>query len=82
VVAELKAVIPKLRIEIDIRSESVGKRIREAASQKVPYLLVVGDKEAADNKVAVRGRGDQDLGVIPIAEFAQTLSDKIKNRSL
>ncbi len=82
VVAELKAVIPKLRIEIDTRSESVGKRIREAASQKVPYLLVVGDKEAADNKVAVRGRGDQDLGVIPIAEFAQTLSDKIKNRSL
>ena len=82
VVAELKAVMPKLRIEIDIRSESVGKRIREGASQKVPYLLVVGDKEAADNKVAVRGRGEQDLGVIPIAEFAQTLSDKIKNRSL
>lgn len=80
--AQLTAQIPQLRLEIDDRSESVGKRIREAATQKVPYTLVVGDKEAADQTIAVRGRGDQDLGIIPIAEFAQTLSDKIKNRSV
>ncbi len=82
VIEQLQTQIPQLRVEIDERSESVGKRIREAAKQKVPYSLVVGDKEAADNTIAVRGRGDQDLGTIPITEFAQTLSDKIKNRSL
>lgn len=82
VVTELKTVIPKLRIEIDIRAESVGKRIHEAISQKIPYLLVVGDKEMLDHKLSVRSRDNQDLGVVPVAEFAQTLSDKIKNRSL
>jgi threonyl-tRNA synthetase len=78
---QLKEQLPQLRLTIDTRSESVGKRIREAAQHKIPYLLVVGDKEAADNTIAVRGRGDQDLGTIPVSEFAQTLSDKIKNRS-
>jgi threonyl-tRNA synthetase len=82
VITELKTVIPKLRIEIDIRAESVGKRIHEAISQKIPYLLVVGDKEMSDHKISVRSRDNQDLGVVPVAEFAQTLSDKIKNRSL
>lgn len=81
VVAQLREQIPGIRVQIDERSESVGKRIREAAKQKVPYTLVVGDKEAADNTIAVRGRGDQDLGTIPISEFVQTLLDKIKNRS-
>lgn len=82
VIKQLQIQIQQLRVEIDERSESVGKRIREAAKQKVPYSLVVGDKEAADNTIAVRGRGDQDLGTIPINEFTQTLFDKIKNRSL
>lgn len=82
VIKQLQTQIPQLRVEIDERSESVGKRIREAAKQKIPYSLVVGDKEAADNTIAVRGRGDQDLGTIPINEFTQTLFDKIKNRSL
>lgn len=80
VVDELTNAIPDLRIEIDDRSESVGKRIREVATQKIPYTLVVGDKEAADNTIAVRGRGDQDLGTISISEFTQTLNDKINSR--
>ncbi len=77
---QLRKAVPDLRIEIDNRSESVGKRIREAATKKVPYSLVVGDKEAESNAVAVRGRGDQDLGTISVSEFAQTLSDKINSR--
>ncbi|HMQ01505.1 MAG TPA: threonine--tRNA ligase [Candidatus Doudnabacteria bacterium] len=78
--AELTTQVPTLRINIDNRSESIGKRIREAATQKIPYLLIVGEKEVESNTVAVRGRDDQDLGVIPISEFAQTLTDKILNR--
>lgn len=80
VVKQLKDAIPNARINIDSRSESVGKRIREAAKLKVPYTLVVGDKEASDNTIAVRGRGDQDLGTVSVAEFIQTLKEKISNR--
>ena len=71
---------PNARIEIDDRSESVGKKIREAATQKIPYLLVVGDKEIEANSVAVRARGDQDLGVMKAEEFIKKLNDEITNK--
>lgn len=81
-VATLQQQVPNLRVELDNRSESIGKRVREAASNKVPYILVVGDKEAEQGTVAVRARGDEDLGSIAISEFAKTLNDKISNKSL
>ncbi len=81
VISELTAAIPDLRIELDDRSESIGKRIREHVTQKVPYLLVVGDKEIEANGVAVRGRGDVDLGTIPVEEFIQKLADEINTKS-
>ncbi len=80
VVKTLREQISGLRIEVDLRSESMGKRIREAAKQKVPYILVVGDKEIQAKAVAVRGRNDEDLGAIAVSEFAQRLQTEISDK--
>lgn len=80
VLAELTEAIPSLRIEIDERSESMGKRIREHVTQRVPYILVVGDKEIEASGVAVRGRGEVDLGTISIEEFKQRLTEEISEK--
>ena len=58
-----------LAVELDERQEKIGYKIREAQLQKVPYMLVVGDRESADHTVAVRGRVDGDLGARPVADF-------------
>jgi len=58
-----------LRAELDARSEKIGFKIREAALEKVPYILVVGDKEVQQNAVAVRERGGKDLGAMAVDEF-------------
>lgn len=81
VVDKVRAAIPNVRINLDVRSESMGKRIRETAKQKTPYILVVGDKEIESNSVAVRGREDADLGTITIDEFIAKLKEEIQNRS-
>lgn len=60
-----------LRVEADVRSEKLGKKIREAQLEKVPYVLIVGDKEAEEGNVAVRHRQEGDLGVMSIDAFAQ-----------
>ncbi len=60
-----------LRAEVDVRSEKLGKKIREAQLEKVPYILVIGDKEAEQNVVAVRHRTDGDLGVMSVDDFAK-----------
>ncbi len=80
VLQELTEIIPDLRIEIDDRSESMGKRIREHVTQHVPYILVVGDKEIEAGGVAVRGRGEVDLGTISVEEFKSKLSDEITTK--
>jgi threonyl-tRNA synthetase len=76
----LLAANPGLRIEIDDRAESVGKKIREAAMQKIPYQLIVGEKEVEAGKVAVRLRDGSDLGQMPITDFAERVKDEIKNK--
>lgn len=58
-----------LRVECDLRSEKVGYKIREAQVQKVPYMLVIGDREAEAGAVSVRSRKDGDIGVMPLDEF-------------
>jgi threonyl-tRNA synthetase len=78
---ELQAKLPFLRVEIDDRGESIGKKIREAHMQKVPYLAVVGDKEMDAKKIAVRGRAELDLGSIGLEEFSQRLSQEIKDKA-
>jgi threonyl-tRNA synthetase len=61
------------RVEVDATSERVGKKIAAAESQKIPYMLVVGDRDAASGYVSVRGRGQQDHGAMPISDFVQLL---------
>ena len=70
-----------IRAELDTRSEKIGFKIREAAMEKVPYILVVGDKEIEQNSVAVRERGGKDLGAMPLDEFVSRLSDIIACKS-
>ena len=69
-----------IRAELDARSEKIGFKIREAAMEKVPYILVVGDKEVQQNMVAVRERGGKDLGAMPLAEFIDKTRKEIREK--
>ena len=69
-----------VRVEVDGRSEKLGLKIREAQLAKVPYMLVVGAKEAAAKSVAVRSRAKGDQGVMPVAAFADMISAEIAER--
>ncbi|MBR6504154.1 MAG: threonine--tRNA ligase [Clostridia bacterium] len=71
-----------IRVELDDRNEKIGYKIREAQLQKVPYMLVIGEKEAKEGKVAVRARKEGDLGAISIDEFVSKITDEIKNYSM
>lgn len=70
-----------IRAEIDTRSEKIGFKIREAAMDKVPYILVVGDKEVQQNAVAVRERGGKDLGVMQLDDLLSGVLNLMKNKS-
>jgi threonyl-tRNA synthetase len=67
-----------VRVQADLRNEKITYKIREHSMQKVPFILVVGDKEKASGAVAVRARGNLDLGVMPLDNFAQKLAADIK----
>ena len=67
-----------IRVEVDDRSEKTGYKIREAQLSKVPYMLIVGDKEVEENKVSVRNRKDGDLGAIDKEEFIKNLKEEIE----
>jgi threonyl-tRNA synthetase len=69
-----------LRVELDERQEKIGYKIREAQLQKIPYMLVAGDKEAADGTVAVRSRSAGDLGARTIDEFVVMANEEIENK--
>jgi len=69
-----------LRIKSDLRNEKIGFKIREHTLQKVPYLLVVGDREQENQTVAVRTRGGKDLGSISLSSFAEKLLNEIESR--
>lgn len=71
---DLQEFCPGLRVELDDRDESVGRKIREAEMQKVPYMLILGEKEMKSKKIAVRTRGQKDLGAMPVKKF----TDRIK----
>jgi threonyl-tRNA synthetase len=63
-----------------LRADKIGYKIREHSMQKVPYILVVGDKEKANGTVSVRARGNLDLGVMPLDDFAMKLADDIHRK--
>ena len=71
-----------LRVELDLRNEKITYKIREHSMQKLPYLLVVGDKEMAAGAVAVRARGGQDLGTMSLDAFTQRIAQDIANKSV
>ena len=71
-----------IRVETDLRNEKIGYKIREAQSQKIPYMLVVGDKEVEAGTVSVRTRAGGDKGAMPLDEFAAEILEQIKARSL
>jgi threonyl-tRNA synthetase len=69
-----------VRVETDLRNETLGYKIREAQMEKVPYMLVVGDKEASSGTVSVRRRGQGDLGAEPVADFLRRITEEIATR--
>ena len=69
-----------IRVELDDRSDKIGKKIRDTELARVPYMLVIGEKEMNENKVAVRRQGKGDLGVQSIEEFITQVSKEIKER--
>lgn len=69
-----------IRVELDDRSEKMQAKIRDAQLQKIPYMLVIGDKEVSEKAVAVRTREGQDLGAIKLDEFKAKLEEEVKNR--
>ncbi|MBQ6624630.1 MAG: threonine--tRNA ligase [Clostridia bacterium] len=71
-----------VRVEIDDRSEKLGYKLREAQLQKIPYMLVIGDKEAETNTVSVRKRGVGDIGSSSISDFISKALDEINNKTI
>ena len=71
-----------IRVEFDDRNEKIGKKIREAQLEKIPYMLVIGDKERDENLVAVRSRVKGDMGSKTLENFIEELNSEIKNRKL
>lgn len=69
-----------IRVELDNRSEKLGAKIREAQIKKVPYMLVVGDKEVENNAVAVRSRKDGDMGSMPTVGFIDLITNEVKEK--
>lgn len=80
VLKELQATGYELRAELDDRDESVGKKIREATMQKIPYQLIVGEKEMKSKKVAVRTREGKDLGAVSLKKFVEKIQTEIEKK--
>ncbi len=70
-----------IRVEADLRNEKINRKIREHTMQKVPYIAVIGDQERDANQVAVRLRGNENLGSLPVASFLQRLLDEVTSRA-
>jgi threonyl-tRNA synthetase len=80
VAADLRA--DGLRVEVDAGSERMNKKIRNAQLQKIPYMLVVGDREAEEGAVAVRTRDEEDRGAIALADFKAVALEQVRSKAL
>ena len=69
------------RVEVDYRNEKIGKKIREATMEKVPYMLVVGDRDMENNTVSVRRRSGEDLGAMSLEEFSALIGKAVAEKS-
>ena len=70
-----------IRVELDDRNEKTGYKIREAQIQKIPYMLIIGQKEVEENLVSVRSHGEGDLGTITLREFEEKILKEIENKT-
>ncbi|MCI8804153.1 MAG: threonine--tRNA ligase [Oscillibacter sp.] len=70
------------RPETDLRNEKIGKKIREATLEKIPYMLVVGDRDIENQTVSVRTRGGEDLGAMSLEAFAALLEEEVRTRTI
>ena len=70
------------RVEVDYRNEKIGKKIREATMEKVPYMVVVGDRDMENGTVSVRHRSGEDLGAMSLEQFAAMLKDEVDNKAI
>ena len=70
-----------LRVKLDLRNEKITYKIREHSLQKLPYILVLGDKEMAAGAVSVRARGNKDLGVMSLEAFAEQIASDIAQKT-
>ena len=70
------------RVDVDYRNEKIGKKIREATMEKIPYMIVVGDRDMENNTVSVRLRTGEDLGAMPLADFIAKLKAVVDSKSL
>ena len=70
-----------VRVEVDVRGERMNAKVRDAQMQKIPYMLVVGDREATQNAVSVRLRTNENLGTTPLASFVERITEIIKTKS-
>ncbi|ABO50140.1 Ser-tRNA(Thr) hydrolase / threonyl-tRNA synthetase [Desulforamulus reducens MI-1] len=71
-----------IRVELDARNEKINYKIREAQTQKIPYMLVIGDREMEQGAVAVRERGKGDVGAISVGDFIKKIEDDIQNKTI
>jgi threonyl-tRNA synthetase len=71
-----------IRVEIDDKAETMQNKIRNAAGEKIPYMIIVGGREAENNTISVRQRDGQDLGIMQLDEFLEKIIDQISKKSL
>ena len=71
-----------IRVELNDKNEPLNARIRDAEMQKIPYILVVGDREAEQNTVSVRSRSQKGQNVVPVSEFVEKIKSEIFNKAL
>jgi threonyl-tRNA synthetase len=69
-----------VRVKIDLRNEKIGFKIREHSMQRVPYLVIIGDKELEEQSITVRAQKGEDLGSLSISEFTERLKQEIADR--
>ena len=71
-----------MRVEVDDRNEKIGYKIREAQVQKVPYMVIIGDKDIENNTVSIRHRKDGDLGSMSLEEYKAMMKEEIDTKAI
>ena len=71
-----------MRVEVDDRNEKIGYKIREAQVQKIPYMVIIGDKDIENDTVSIRHRKDGDLGSMSLAEFKDMMREEIDTKAI